>query len=114
MPTIYQARCDRCTYTSDVFPAAYGAVFVDEPSEVGHEVEAFWEKLERAHEQSGVGKLVTPEELFLSADDWETLIEWLETLEDTQIARQAFTELKVAKGNRRRAGWLEWKKTRGS
>src|SRR3954469_11434245 len=50
------------------------AVFVDEPSEVGHEVEAFWEKLERAHEQSGVGKLVTPEELFLSADDWEAAL----------------------------------------
>ncbi|HEY1186457.1 MAG TPA: hypothetical protein VGE74_02320 [Gemmata sp.] len=31
MPTIYQARCDRCSYASDVFPAEYGAVFVDEP-----------------------------------------------------------------------------------
>ncbi|MCI0460964.1 MAG: hypothetical protein L0Z62_28795 [Gemmataceae bacterium] len=44
----------------------------------------------------------------LSADDWESLIEWLETLEDAQIARQASAELKAAKGNRRRAGWLEW------
>ena len=44
----------------------------------------------------------------LSAEDWESLIEWLETLEDAQIARQAFRELKRAKGNRRRAGWLEW------
>jgi hypothetical protein len=44
----------------------------------------------------------------LSADDWESLIEWLETLEDVHIARQAFTELKAAKGNRHRAGWLEW------
>ena len=44
----------------------------------------------------------------LSAEDWEALIEWLETLEDSQIARQAFAELKAAKGNRRRAGWLEW------
>jgi hypothetical protein len=45
----------------------------------------------------------------LSADDWECLIDWLETVEDLQIARQAFRELKAAKGNRRRAGWLEWK-----
>jgi hypothetical protein len=30
LPTIYQARCDRCTYTSDVFSAEYGAVFVDQ------------------------------------------------------------------------------------
>jgi hypothetical protein len=44
----------------------------------------------------------------LSAADWESLIEWLETLEDFQIARQAFADLKAAKGSRRRAGWLEW------
>ena len=44
----------------------------------------------------------------VGADDWETLIEWLETLEDAQIARAAFAELKAAKGNRRRAGWREW------
>jgi PHD/YefM family antitoxin component YafN of YafNO toxin-antitoxin module len=44
----------------------------------------------------------------LSAEDWEALIEWLETLEDIQVAREAFAELKAAKGNRRQAGWLEW------
>ncbi len=44
----------------------------------------------------------------LSAEDWESLIEWLETVEDVQIAREAFAKLKSAKGNRRRAGWLEW------
>ena len=44
----------------------------------------------------------------VTADDWENLIEWLETLEDVQIARQAFAKLKSAKGNRQRAGWLEW------
>ena len=31
MPTIYQARCDYCTYASEVFPAEYGAVLMDEP-----------------------------------------------------------------------------------
>ncbi len=44
----------------------------------------------------------------LSADDWETLIEWVETLEDVQIVRQALAELKAAGGNRQQAGWLEW------
>jgi len=44
----------------------------------------------------------------LSADDWEALIEWLETLEDTQIARQAFADLQAANGNRAQAGWLDW------
>jgi PHD/YefM family antitoxin component YafN of YafNO toxin-antitoxin module len=49
----------------------------------------------------------------LPADEWESLIEWLETLEDIQIARQAFAELKAAKGSRRRAGWLKWKDVEG-
>ena len=44
----------------------------------------------------------------LTADDWESLIEWLETLEDAQIAHQASAELKAAKGSRARAGWLKW------
>ena len=48
----------------------------------------------------------------LSADDWEALIEWLETLEDVQTAREAFAELNAAKGSRRRVGWLEWKAIR--
>ncbi len=45
----------------------------------------------------------------LDAEDWEALIEWLETLEDAQTVRQAFAELKAAGGDRKRAGWLEWK-----
>lgn len=44
----------------------------------------------------------------LSADDWEEFIEWVETLEDAQIARAAFAELKAAGGDRKQAGWLEW------
>lgn len=44
----------------------------------------------------------------LSADDWEALIEWLETLEDTQIAREALDALKAAGGDRAKAGWLDW------
>ena len=44
----------------------------------------------------------------LSADDWEALIEWLETIEDLQIAKDAFAALGAAGGDRRRAGWLEW------
>lgn len=40
------------------------------------------------------------------------LFECVETLEDAQVVRQALAELKAAKGNRRRAGWLEWKDVR--
>lgn len=42
----------------------------------------------------------------LSAEDWEEFIEWVENLEDTQIARAAFAELRAAGGDRERAGWL--------
>jgi hypothetical protein len=49
----------------------------------------------------------------LSIDDWEALIEWLETLEDVRVARQAFAELNAAGGDRQRAGWLEWKTVAG-
>ena len=44
----------------------------------------------------------------LSADDWEALIEWLETLEDAQVAMEALAELRAAGGDRKKAGWLEW------
>jgi hypothetical protein len=48
----------------------------------------------------------------LSAEDWEVLVEWLETLEDIQTVRQAFAELKAAGGDPKRAGWLEWQTVR--
>ena len=38
----------------------------------------------------------------VDADDWEALIEWLETVEDTGIAREAYAELKAAGGDRSR------------
>ncbi len=44
----------------------------------------------------------------LSAEDFETLVEWVETLEDVQIAHEAYDELKAASGNRAKAGWKKW------
>jgi hypothetical protein len=44
----------------------------------------------------------------LTAEDWEAMVEWLETVEDVQVAQQAFEHLKAAGGNRKQAGWLEW------
>lgn len=46
-------------------------------------------------------------------EDWESLIEWLETLEDIEAAEQAFEELKAASGDRQRAGWLRWDDVKG-
>jgi hypothetical protein len=44
----------------------------------------------------------------VSSDGWEALIEWLETVEDADTAKEAMAELKAAGGNREKAGWLEW------
>jgi len=44
----------------------------------------------------------------VSVADWDALVEWLETLEDIQVAREAFAELKASGGDRERAGWLRW------
>ena len=44
----------------------------------------------------------------VSAEEWEALVEWLEGLEDSQLARDAFAKLKAAKGNRGKAGWRKW------
>jgi len=49
----------------------------------------------------------------LDAEDWELLIEWLETLEDLEIARQAVTALRKADGDREKAGWLKWEEVQG-
>lgn len=48
----------------------------------------------------------------VDAADWEALIEWLETLEDLQVFRQAQTELAAAGGDPDRAGWLRWEDLR--
>jgi hypothetical protein len=42
------------------------------------------------------------------AENWQVLIEWLEDLEDLQLARRSLAELRQAGGDRERAGWLRW------
>ncbi len=51
--------------------------------------------------------------VILDAEDWEALVEWLETLEDLEIARQALAALREADGDRTKAGWLPWEEIRG-
>ena len=38
----------------------------------------------------------------INAEDWEAMVEWLETVEDIQVAQQAFEHLKAAGGDRNR------------
>ena len=44
----------------------------------------------------------------LDADDWEALVEWIETVEDIQAANDAYEALKKAGGDRDKAGWVKW------
>lgn len=44
----------------------------------------------------------------VNIEDWEALLDWLETLEDVEIVREAYAELKAVGGDRKQAGWLRW------
>ncbi len=44
----------------------------------------------------------------LSAEDWEAMIEWLETIEDFQTAHDAYKQLDAGGGDRDKAAWLKW------
>ncbi len=48
----------------------------------------------------------------VEADDWEALIEWLETIDDLQIAQEAYAQLEAAGGVREQAGWFKWDKVK--
>lgn len=48
----------------------------------------------------------------VDAAEWEAIIEWLETLEERQIVKDAYQTLDAAQGDRTRAGWLRWEDVR--
>ncbi len=48
----------------------------------------------------------------IEAEEWEALIEWLETLEDLQIFQESYQALEKAGGSRQQAGWLRWEAVR--
>jgi transcription-repair coupling factor (superfamily II helicase) len=56
----------------DLLPRA--AVILDEPSALQSEHERWWDKLLAVHEQSLIGNLVRPEDLFLAPDEWSATI----------------------------------------
>src|SRR5580700_7829739 len=52
----------------DLLPSA--AVLLDEPDQLQQEFDRFWTRVQEAHERSGVGNLVRPEDLYLPPDAW--------------------------------------------
>ena len=52
----------------DLLPSA--AVLLDETDQLQQEFDRFWTRVQEAHERSGVGNLVRPEDLYLPPEDW--------------------------------------------
>jgi transcription-repair coupling factor (superfamily II helicase) len=52
----------------DLMPRA--GVLVDETDQLKQEFDRFWTRVTDAHERSGVGNLVRPDDLYLPQDDW--------------------------------------------
>jgi|HubBroStandDraft_1064217.scaffolds.fasta_scaffold00106_8 transcription-repair coupling factor (superfamily II helicase) len=52
----------------DLIPRA--AVLLDETDQLEQEFDRFWTRVGEAHERSGVGNLVKPEDLYLPPDEW--------------------------------------------
>jgi hypothetical protein len=48
----------------------------------------------------------------LDAEDWESVIEWLETVEDVALAKEARRAFEDAGRSREAAGWLRWESVR--
>ncbi|HEY6971136.1 MAG TPA: transcription-repair coupling factor [Candidatus Angelobacter sp.] len=56
----------------DLLPNAL--VFADEPADIAAEHERWWERVIQRHEMSGVGKLATPADLYLTPEEWNERI----------------------------------------
>ncbi|HUK46278.1 MAG TPA: hypothetical protein VLW06_01755, partial [Terriglobales bacterium] len=57
----------------DLLPNA--AIIADEPEILGRELEQFWERVEEAHERSGIGNLVCPSDLYVSTEEWQNKVQ---------------------------------------
>ena len=82
----------------DLLPSA--VVFLDEPSAIEAEQDHWWERVVQRHEQSLVGKLTTPEDIYLPPQQWDELIARLSggTLEQLGLLRIAQAENKLGLG----------------
>jgi transcription-repair coupling factor (superfamily II helicase) len=63
----------------DLLPRA--AVVLDEPSRLSQEIEAWWEKVNDAHQRSGIGNLVRSEDLYFAPADLEQMLQRLTVVE---------------------------------
>src|SRR5437588_1255509 len=61
-------------------------VILDEPENLKQELERVWARVEEAHERSGVGNLVRPEDLYLPPEDWEAKVDGLPGLDGEHLS----------------------------
>jgi len=52
----------------DLIPRA--AILLDEPDQLTQEFDKFWTRVTEAHERSGIGNLVLPEDLYIAPEAW--------------------------------------------
>jgi transcription-repair coupling factor (superfamily II helicase) len=75
------AGADRTIF--DLFPKVQ--VFVEEPAMVRNQLDRWWNKVEQRHERSGIGSLITPEDIYLSPLEMLAKISSLPGLEMDQL-----------------------------
>ena len=71
----YSAVAGAAGTVFDLLPNA--SVISDEPELLRTEFDSSWGKIEEAHERSGIGNLVRPEELYVRPDEWWTRLQTL-------------------------------------
>ncbi|HKT49078.1 MAG TPA: transcription-repair coupling factor, partial [Candidatus Angelobacter sp.] len=91
----YYANAGAPNTIFDLLPNA--VVFTDEPSSIEAEQERWWEKVVRRHEQSLVGKLATPGDIFLPPNEWNARLEKLPggSMEQLGLLRMARAEAEL-------------------
>jgi transcription-repair coupling factor (superfamily II helicase) len=76
----------------DLLPDA--VIFLDEPSTIESEFDHWWERSKQRHEASGVGRLATPEDIYLPPERWKEVLAKLPggSLEQLALLRIAQAE----------------------
>jgi transcription-repair coupling factor (superfamily II helicase) len=75
-------------------------VILSEPSQVKAELEHWWERVENAHERSGIGNLVRPEDLYFAPKDWWNRLGDLPAADLEQLGITEFGAEEVTFGSR--------------
>ncbi|HWR36627.1 MAG TPA: transcription-repair coupling factor [Clostridia bacterium] len=76
------AAREQCTIF-DLLPAS--PVLIDEPELIHRDFDAWWDRVNSAHERSGIGKLIRPEDIYLTPEAWRARVEQIPGAEVEQL-----------------------------